>query len=264
MNKISYHNHNISYQITGSGLPLVFLHGFGENSKMWEDYTPQFSGYRVITIDLPGAGSSDFFNASIARMAKIVNAVLLEERIEKCVMIGHSMGGYVTLAFAKLYEQKLLGYCLFHSQPNADSEEKKAGRDKAISFVKTHGAGPYLKGLIPKLFSTQFKEHNPQIINKMIDWVKDMSPNAVIGQLVAMRDRPDNQNVLRNAKVPVCFIIGEEDVAVPTENSLNQTHLPSIADINILPDVGHQGMFEARDETVVILRKFIAFCQALP
>jgi len=263
MKTINYYDHTIAYDVQGKGTPLVFLHGFGENRQMWVDFTPFFKEYKVLTIDLPGSGDSTVMEGSIARMAKIVNAVLEAERIEKCVLIGHSMGGYVTLAFAKLYEQKLLGYCLFHSQPNADTLDKKGMRNKSIQFVERHGHALYFKGLIPKLFSQKFLSGNRHTVDKLTYYGSQMQTKGVICQLKAMRDRPDNQVVLKNAKVPVCFIIGKLDVAVPAENSLNQTFLPKVSDIHILPRVGHMGMFEAPKKTVGILRNFIEFVATL-
>ncbi len=259
MKTINYYNHAIAYDVQGQGTPLVFLHGFGENRQMWVDFTPYFEGYKVITIDFPGSGDSAAMEGSIARMAKIVNGVLMAENIEKCVMIGHSMGGYVTLAFAKLYEQKLFGYCLFHSQPNADTVEKKEVRNRGIEFIKKYGNALFFKGLMPKLFAPKFLSGNMHTVDKLIYYGSQMQPKAVIHQLQAMRDRPDNQAVLKNAKVPVCFIIGKLDVAVPAENSLNQTFLPKMSAIHILPKVGHMGMFEAPKKMVNILRNFTEF-----
>jgi len=261
MKTINYYNHKIAYDLKGKGTTLVFLHGFGENRQMWSKYTAYFSDYQVLTIDLPNTGDSEVMEASIARMAKVVNAVLKAENIEKCMMIGHSMGGYVTLAFAKLYEAKLLGYCLFHSQPNADTQEKQKGRNKAIDFVQKHGSEPYFKGLMPLLFAKDYVENKETVVQKLIEYASQIPAKGVIYQLQAMRDRPDNRAVLVNSKVPVCFIIGEEDIAVPAENSLNQTFLPNTGDIHILPNVGHMGMFEAQLKTVGIIKRFIAFVE---
>ena len=118
------------------------------------------------------------------------------------------MGGYVALAFAKLYPEKLLGYCLFHAQPYADSAEKREGRNKAIDFVNKYGNGKYFKGLIPMLFAHDFIKNNENILIEIVDAGSNMTSKGVIYQLQAMRDRPDNQMVLVNSKVPVCFIIG--------------------------------------------------------
>lgn len=258
---INYYNHQITYSIKGKGTPLVFLHGFGENRQMWTDFLLDFEDYKVIIIDFPGSGDSEVMDCSIARLAKIVNAVLKAESIGQCVMIGHSMGGYVALAFAKLYEKKLLGYALFHSQPFADTKEKKEGRNKAITFVSKYGNALYFNGLIPKLFTSKFVKNNGYIVDKLIYHGSQMSSEGVIHQLQAMRDRPDMETVLENANVPVLFIIGKEDIAIPAENSLNQTFLPKVADIHILPKIGHMGMFEAKQKTVSIIRKFIIFCK---
>ena len=259
MKYINYYSHKIAYNLKGSGTTLVFLHGFGENQQMWSNLITYFPDYQVLTIDLPNAGASDVLAASIARMAKIVNAILTMEGIKKCVMIGHSMGGYVTLAFARLYKAKLLGYCLFHSQPNADTQEKKKGRNKAIDFVKKHGSGQYFKGLMPMLFGKEYLKNNELVVQKLVEFGSQIPAEGVVNQLIAMRDRPDNQFVLSNSNVPVCFIVGEDDVAISNENSLNQTFLPNIADIHILPNVGHMGMFEAQLKTVGIINRFVEF-----
>ncbi|MFK7979408.1 MAG: alpha/beta fold hydrolase [Saprospiraceae bacterium] len=262
MKHINYYNHKIAYDLKGKGTTLVFLHGFGENRQMWSKYTAYFSDYQVLTIDLPNAGDSAVMEASIARKAKVVNAVLMAEGIEKCIMVGHSMGGYITLAFAKLYAAKLLGYCLFHSQPNADTPEKKQGRNKAIDFVNKHGSESYFKGLMPMLFAKEYLKDNEAVIQKLIDFASQIPSEGTINQLKAMRDRPDNQAVLKSSRVPVCFIIGENDIAIPAENSLNQTFLPNTSDIHILPNVGHMSMFEAPLKTVGILNRFIDFVVA--
>lgn len=259
MKTINYYTHKIAYDLKGVGTTLVFLHGFGETRQMWSNYTAYFPDYQILTIDLPNAGDSDLMEASIARMAKIVNAVLEAENIDECILIGHSMGGYVTLAFAKLYESKLLGYCLFHSQPNADTDEKKQGRSKAIEFVEKHGSAPYFKGLMPMLFGKAYLANEETVVPKLTDLASQLPAQGVIYQLQAMRDRPDNRAVLENSKVPVCFIIGEEDIAIPAENSLNQTFLPKVAAIHILPNVGHMSMFEVPLKTVGMLNRFIEF-----
>ncbi|MEM6320876.1 MAG: alpha/beta hydrolase [Bacteroidota bacterium] len=263
MPTINYYQHKISYDIKGRGTPIVFLHGFGENRQMWREFTQEFEENTLITIDLPGSGESDAMDVSIARMAKVVRAVLLAERIDKCLLIGHSMGGYVALAFAKLYPELLLGYCLFHSQPNADTEEKKTARNKGISFVKRYGNALYFKGLVPQLFGQKYRKDNAHTIDKTIFYGSQMPAEGVVYQLAAMRDRPDNRAVLKNSKAPVCFIIGNQDVAIPTENSEQQTYLPNVADIHFLPDKGHMGMYEAPKKTRQILLNFLEFCQEM-
>ena len=257
MPSISYQNKSVYYDDRGNGLPVIFLHGFGENRHMWDDVLPYFRDCRTVTIDLPGSGESETATYSMARMAKAVRAVLRRSDIKKCVLVGHSMGGYVTLAFANLYPELLWGYCLFHSHPYADTEAAKANRNKGMEFVRTHGVRPFFRGLLPKLFPANYLPLVQETIEKLVDAAANMSPEAVVNQLRAMRDRPDRTDVLRSANVPVCFIIGKLDAAVPLENSLNQTFLPDRADIHFFEDLGHMGMFTAPDRTLAALQRFV-------
>ena len=168
------------------------------------------------------------------------------------------MGGYVSLAFAKKYPVFLRGLVLFHSQPFVDTEEKKLNRLKSIDFVKRNGTAPYVKQLIPVLFSETYKKENPSIIQQLIERASDYPADGIMQCLQLMHDRPDNTTVLSNCDFPVCFIVGIEDKAVPTENSLNQLYLPVIADIHILEGVNHMGMFEATVETRETLHSFFS------
>lgn len=261
MPKAKYKIHNIAYTIIGDGPTLVFLHGFGEDQRMWEDYLPAFKTYQVITIDLPGFGQSDVVsNATIPVMAEVVKTILDQEAIDQCVLIGHSMGGYVTLNFAHHHPERLLGFGLFHSHPYADPATKKEGRTRAIAFVKEHGVPFYLKQLMPLLFAKDYVSTNPNILERMIHYGSQTSQEGIINGLIAMRDRPDQTAVLSQAKVPVLFLIGKEDLAIPIENSLNQTHLPSLSDIHIYEEVGHMGMFEKKQATIDAIHGFVNLC----
>ena len=262
MPKAKYKKHNIAYSIKGDGPSLVFLHGFGEDQRMWKDYIQAFeTSYQVILIDLPGFGQSTVVpNMTISLMAEVVKTVLNQEAIQQCILIGHSMGGYVTLNFAHHYPNRLIGFGLFHSHPYADPTDKKNSRTKAIEFVKEHGVPMYIKQLMPLLFAKGYKEVNPAVVDKMLHFGSQTSEEGIINGLKAMRDRPDQTHVLTEASVPVLFLIGKKDLAVPIENSLNQTHLPSLADIHIYEEVGHMGMFEKRQATIDAILGFGNLC----
>ncbi len=261
MPKAKYKKEHIAYSITGAGPTLVFLHGFGEDQRMWQDYIQAFKAYQVITIDLPGFGQSAIIqNATISVMAEVVKTVLDQEAIHQCILIGHSMGGYVALNFAHHYADRLLGFGLFHSHPYADPADKKKGRTKAITFVKEHGVAFYIKQLMPLLFAEEYVHANPPILDKMLGYGSQTSQAGIINGLIAMRDRPDQTKVLTQAKVPVLYLIGKKDLAVPIENSLNQTHLASLADIHIYEEVGHMGMFEKKQATIDAIHGFVNLC----
>ncbi len=261
MPKAKYRKENIAYSITGEGPTLVFLHGFGEDQRMWEDYIQAFEAYQVITIDLPGFGQSAVLpNTTIPLMAEVVKTVLDQEAIQQCILIGHSMGGYVALNFAYQYADRLLGFGLFHSHPYADPADKKSNRTKSIAFIKENGVPLYTKKLMPLLFAKEYIEANPAIVDKMVAYGSEASQEGIINGLIAMRDRLDQTHVLRETTIPVLFLVGKKDLAIPIENSLNQTHLPSLADIHIYEEVGHMGMFEKTQATIDAIHGFANLC----
>lgn len=252
----------VAYSSFGSGFPLVFVHGFCENRQMWNEFIKPFSKkYRILTIDIGGFGESDLPKEdSIQYMAAQVNAVLEQENIETCILIGHSMGGYTALAFAKQFGDKLKGLCMFHTHPFGDTPEKKKNRDKAIRFVKEHGSKKFVTSMIPILFSSHYRVEFKQLVQDIIYASRDVSNETVISGLKAMRDRPNNAAVLENIQCPVQFIIGKQDSSVTWEQSLKQSSLPKIADIRIFDEVGHMGMYEATTKTQTALQSFVEFC----
>lgn len=264
MKHIDYQGHRIGYHTKGKGPAVVFLHGFCEDSRIWEDFKLDLieEKYRVIVIDLPGFGQSDVIeNISIAEMADAVFAVLDSLKLSEVVLIGHSMGGYVSLAFAEKYPDRLLGLGMFHSQAMDDSDEKKANRQKSIDFIRRQGSALYVKQTIPGLFAPNYINSNTFLIEKLSFRASQYAAEGITAALAAMKNRPDRSEVLQQINCPVLFIIGKLDGAIPWENSMAQTHLPAKADIHILEKVGHMGMFEASRQTQSIVRQFVQFCQ---
>ncbi|MEZ4957904.1 MAG: alpha/beta hydrolase [Saprospiraceae bacterium] len=262
MIKTNFQGANIASYPFGEGkegIPVVLLHGFCEDSRMWDEWLPLLPSYRrYLCIDLPGFGNSELLETTtIETMADAVAAVLKDNNIEKCVLLGHSMGGYVACAFAKKYGNQLAGLCMFHSHPFADSEEKKEGRLKGIEFIKTNGHILFVRQLIPKLFNYDFSKGYQAEVNRLIYHATKYAPEAIIASLHAMRNRPDLSEVLANIKCPVLFFIGKKDAAIPLDVSLAQTHLPSIADIQIYSDVGHMGMFKSPRKTAKAFKEFL-------
>ena len=254
---------NIAYQVEGKGPALVFLHGFCEDSGIWEDFKPDFieENFKVITIDLPGFGQSDLLpENAIEDMAEAVATVIDKLNLPPFILIGHSMGGYVSLAFAEKYPNLLIGLGLFHSHPYADSEAKKEGRQKGINFIKEHGHVLFVKQLFPNLFTRKYARSNSFLIDKLTYQASNYQSESIISALEAMKNRPDRSMVLTQFSAPVLFIVGKEDTAVPADKSLEQTHLPQVASIHILEKVGHMGMFEAKKQTQLLIRQFAQFC----
>jgi pimeloyl-ACP methyl ester carboxylesterase len=172
-------------------------------------------------------------------------------------LIGHSMGGYITLAFVEKYPEYLNAFGLFHSSAFADSDEKKSNRRKGIEFIEQHGAFEFLKTTMPNLFSPHSKTENPKLIEDFILGLSSFSPAALVSYYNAMMQRPDRTGVLKKARVPVLFIMGKYDNAVPLEDILQQCHLPEKSYIHILEKSGHMGMLEQPDKSNRVLEKFL-------
>ena len=246
-----------TYIDTGAGDTLVFLHGFCESKQVWVEFIkPLQQYYRILALDLPGHGDNTGETGSVESMAAEVKRQLDELGVEKCILIGHSMGGYVSMAFAEKYGDMLRGLCLFHSSALPDPEEKKESRTKAIDFVERNGVTAYINPFIEPLFHPGNRVRLKQEIEMMKEIGRQTPEAAVVGALAAMRDRPDRAHVLQEAKFPVLFIFGKEDGAVPLDKALAQCHLPDNSTVLFLGETGHMGMFERTRQTQKALQSF--------
>ncbi|NEM96679.1 alpha/beta fold hydrolase [Pontibacter burrus] len=250
---------NATYTDAGSGDTLVFLHGFAESKQLWTDFKkPLQQKFRTIALDLPGFGNNTTggVNYSMESMADHVKQQLDNLGVDKCILIGHSMGGYVSMAFAGKYSSMLNGLCLFHSSALPDTDEKKDNRNKTLEFVEKHGVEKFMQSFVEPLF---FADNREKLRSK-IDLMKKIGTatlkESIVGGLAAMRDRPDRTDILKKAKFPVLFIFGKEDGAVPMDKALEQCHLPNNSMVYFLGKTGHMGMFERTYETRKAIEKF--------
>ncbi len=249
--QFTYKNTSVTYHKEGKGKTVVLLHGFGEDSTIFNKQIEFLKTFcSVLVPDLPGSGKSEFNNEliSIESYAACILALLQQEKIETCIMLGHSMGGYITLAFAELYADKLNGFGLLHSTAFADSEEKKENRKRGIELIKEYGGYAFLKTMIPSLFGKNFKEAFPEIVASLINNSKQFSVEALQQYYAVMMNRKDRTNVLQSNPLPVLFVLGTEDIAAPLNDVLKQTHLPLCSYIHVLQNVGHMGMWEATEK----------------
>ena len=173
------------------------------------------------------------------------------------VLIGHSMGGYITLAFAEKYPGHLRAVGLFHSTAFADREEKKETRQKGIRFIEEHGAVEFLKTATPNLYAPQSREQHPEWIEEHLAAVHNFSAPNLVSYYKAMMQRRDRPYVLQEANVPGLVVLGRHDTAVPLPDGLKQSHLPQLSYIHILEGAGHMGMVEEKEKANDILTQFV-------
>ncbi len=248
---ITHHNISISYTDEGNGCAVVLLHGFGEDHEIFNKQLSALANrFRVVIPDLPGSGASPFAPEvcnNLEALAGIIDELVNHLRLEKFVLLGHSMGGYLTLAYAEKYGQKLKAFGLLHSNAFADSEEKKAMRRKGMEFIANNGSHSFLKTSIPGLFSDAFQKEHADVVQALVEKGKGFSPESLIAYYEAMVARPERTNILRDAKCPVFFMIGEHDKAAPMQEVLKLVYLPGASDVHILRNSAHMGMLEETD-----------------
>lgn len=257
---ISYKKGNLFYRILGQGKSILLIHGFGEDGNIWNGLAESLkNNYQLIIPDLPGTGKSDLLqgNVSIGDYAETIKFILDKETIDNCIMIGHSMGGYITLAFAEKYPEQLKALGLFHSSAFADDKDKIQTRSKSIEFIKQNGAHAFLKTSTPGLFSDDFQKRYPEIVENLIVAEKNFNTDALIQYQQAMINRPDGSQILKNFSMPVLLISGEKDKAVSLNISLKQASLPSICHFHLLPSSAHVGMLEEKEVSQKFLLEFV-------
>lgn len=250
----------IYYRSYGSGNPVLLIHGFGEDGTVWHETAKLLAHkHRVIVPHLPGSGKTELSDdMSIEGMAGSIYQLLQQsDSSNKWVVIGHSMGGYITLALAEKYPQWLAGIGLVHSTAYADTAEKKQVRQRGIEFIRTNGSAAFLKQSIPNLFAPDFRTANGAFVNAFIEQYNYFSEVTLIAYYEAMMVRPDRTEVLKSFAKPVLFIIGKHDNAVPYADSLQQTHLPVLSHIHILQSSAHMGFLEEPVKTNRALASFL-------
>ena len=256
MKQILFKNSKISYSDIGKGTAIVLLHGFLENQTMWQDIVPELSKkYRIITIDLLGHGNTECLGYihSMEDNADMVHEVLSELRIRKAILVGHSMGGYVALAYAELYPETLKGLVLLNSTSRADSEERKINRSRAIKVVKKDYT-TFIRISISNLFSEDNRERLSSEIQKVTAEALKTPLQGIVASLEGMKIRKDREVLLHFAPYPKLLVLGKRDPVLNYEDNREQIENTNMQ-LTTFPD-GHMSHIENKDELLKVLLQF--------
>ncbi|ERM81322.1 hypothetical protein P872_10585 [Rhodonellum psychrophilum GCM71 = DSM 17998] len=248
----------IKFSQKGKGPALILLHGFCESKEMWNTFAERFSeDFEVFCPDLPGFGETrlEQDHISLEEVAVMLQEWMAEQQIEKPILIGHSLGGYVALAMAELMGGELKGIGLFHSTAFPDEDEKKQTRNKTITFVKKYGVDKFMDAFVPPLFSEAHRLSQEDQIAQLVSSGKRSSKKGILAFIVAMRDRKDRIDIWQHFSGKKLFIAGEIDGAIKIEAS--RRHQAFATHYHELEGVGHMGMFEAESECLEIVGKFL-------
>lgn len=257
---IPFQNTTIRFEQKGEGETIVLLHGYLEALDTWDTFADKLTeNYQVIAIDLLGHGKSGTVSeiSSMELMANAVFEVIAHLKLTDIHLVGHSMGGYVSLAFLEKYSEKLKSLCLFHSSPLADNEVKKVARNEAIQKIKSGQKIALCKAHVPKTFA----KDNEQKFVKEIGFGKIIAMNTsdegIIAALAGMRDRKNYASLLKNSKIPFLYILGKKDNFIPN-NILKHFDMPEDSTVGLLDNSGHQGYIEEPEKSFKILNDFWA------
>jgi pimeloyl-ACP methyl ester carboxylesterase len=248
----------LHYSESGTGAPVVLLHGFPLSREIWQEQRKRLADrWRVITPDLRGHGKSPAPDGaySMEAMARDVFALLDSLRIAKAVIMGHSMGGYVTLAAAKIAPERFLGLGLVASQAAADTDDARQGRFKMVEKVVAEGNTAVAEAMIPRLFA-------PGADAKIVDAARQMILNTrragIIGTLQGMAARENTEAVLAKMNVPVLLLAGEHDQIIPPAKSQALAAGMPTATLAIVERAGHMPMLEEPVQTTTAIGDFLS------
>lgn len=235
----------MNFKETGSGTPLVLLHGFCGSHRYFDEVVPMLAdGYRVIAPDLRGHGDSEASEGAYSMELLADDVVRLLDRlgIGQAIVLGHSLGGYATLALAERNPERLLAFGLLHSTSYPDGDAAKANRDKAVATIQGDGVAAFVEGLVPKLFSPEHRDDGDALLKKGIEIGYGTSAAGAIGCALGMRDRPDRTAVLQTTELPVLLLAGEKDEVIPADRRF-PVERPNVTPV-LLTGAAHMGMME--------------------
>jgi 3-oxoadipate enol-lactonase len=249
----------LNYSEKGQGMPVVLLHGFPFRGVIWHEQQERLSDrYRVIAPDLRGHGQSPAPPGvyEMELLARDVLALLDALLVEKAVILGHSMGGYVALAAWKLAPDRFVGLGLIASQADADTEIARQGRYKLAKKVAAEGSKVVAEALLPKLFARNLPAGTP-FVDQLRQMILNTSSAGIIGSLQGMAQRSDSGPLLPNINIPVLVLAGDKDQIIPCENAPAMAAALAAATLASVKNAGHLPMLEQPQATTAAIRDFL-------
>ena len=252
----------------GAGVPLVLLHGFPLDRSVWDEQLGALAGTRTIRIDLRGCGESEPSEgpALMEALAGDVAGLLDVLHVERAALVGHSIGGYVALAFFRMYAERVAGLALVASHvsedagnnPNADPAQRAlaASRDAQAVRLETEGTmDAAVESYLPRYFAPSVYRDRPDMVERARALMQRQNPRGCAQLVRGMKERLDSHDLLADVHVPALVIAGSADTYLKAE-TLRETAAAMRAEFVLLDDVGHLPMWEAPEKTADALASF--------
>lgn len=257
---IYYNGGKIFYSDRGRGDCILLIHGYLESSDIWENFASRLAEkFRVISVDLPGHGESSVFGSyhTMEFMAEAIRELVTGLNLNRVFITGHSLGGYVALAFAELFPGLLSGFCLFHSHPFADSPEAVAKREREKEIVRAGKKFLMYPDNVAMMFAEENAGRLPDALRRSQEIAAAIPDEGIIAVLEGMIRRPSRLTVVEEGISPMLWILGRKDRYISCEEVLSKVRLPAGSKAEILEDSGHLGFVEEEDRSLKILSDFV-------
>lgn len=251
MTSIRINDINLAYTDVGTGPPIVLIHGYPFNRSLWTEQTESLnSKYRVVAPDLRGFGESDSSEgtATMARMAEDVAALMDALAIEQAVIGGLSMGGYVALAFARMFPARVKALVLADTRAQADSEEGKQTRHQQAEKALSEGMAGIADAMLPKLLTPDTVSKRPELVKRVRDMMLKTKPGGAAAALLGMAERDDQTEFISSIRVPALILVGREDAITPVADSEKMQSRIEGSRLVVIENAGHVSNLEQTEQ----------------
>jgi len=258
--RVELANVTLEVEDHGEGVPVLLLHGFPLSSGIWDPIRPALEQVaRLITPDLRGFGGSDASEGDydVDTMADDVLRLADVLGLDRLVLGGHSMGGYVALRIAACHPDRLLGLVLVDTRAEADSLEAKARRNASIDWIRRRGSAEFLADFIPNLLGPETRRRARRFVDELLLLAAEVPDHVLIGCLAGMRDRPDSASLLPGIDVPTLVITGRDDTVTPPGVAEEMARRLPRATLALVPEAGHTPMIERPVITADVISAFL-------
>ncbi len=257
--KLDLNGFRMNFEDQGQGVAVLLIHGFPLDRTIWEPQAQALTGqHRVITPDLRGHGQSQATPPpySMDTYVDDLRALLDHLGIERAVVGGLSMGGYITLAFYRKHPERVLGLVLADTKAGPDTPEGKKGRDDMADLARREGAKAIADRMLPRMFAPATYENNKPLVEQVRRMMEVTSVDGIVGALNAMRDRPDSTPLLGQVRIPSLIVVGQEDTLIPVAESQKMAEQIAGARLEVVPGAGHLSSLEQPE---VVSRALVEF-----
>jgi pimeloyl-ACP methyl ester carboxylesterase len=251
---------NIDYRDEGAGLPVIFLHAFPLNQTMWDDQVTALRNHcRVVTLDLRGFGHSDAPQGpyKMDQMAADVRALMTILNLDKVVLVGLSMGGYIALALYRNYPETLRALVLADTRASGDTQEARRRRLKSAERAELDGSTAIARDMVPLLLGLSTIENRPSVVKRVQAMIESNTPQGIAGAQRGMAERRDSTYILAGIDFPVLIVVGSEDTLTPVADAESLRNGIPGARMCVIESAGHLSNLERPDAFNTALDQFV-------